>query len=192
MKTIFSLLKLTVLTLILFAVIYPLAIYGIAQIAPNQGKGETISVNGKVVGYQKIGQKFDKSNYFGGRPSAVDYNAAGSAGSNKGPSNADYLALVQKRIDTLLLVHPYLKKSDIPADMVTASGSGLDPNVSPQGALIQVKRIAKERKLDEAKVKALVESKINSAVVGPETVNVLELNVALDELSKKGSEVLSR
>lgn len=182
MKNLFSIIKLTVFTLILFAVIYPLAIYGIAQIAPNQGKGETISVNGKVVGYQKIGQKFDKSNYFWGRPSAVDYNAAGSAGSNKGPSNADYLALVQKRIDTLLLVHPYLKKSDIPADMVTASGSGLDPNVSSQGALIQVKRIAKERKLDEAKVKSLVKSKINSAVVGPETVNVLELNVALDEL----------
>ncbi|MFB9079151.1 K(+)-transporting ATPase subunit C [Flavobacterium procerum] len=182
MKTIFSLLKLTVATLILFSVIYPLAIYGIAQIAPNQGKGEKISVNGKVVGYQKIGQKFDKSNYFWGRPSSVDYNAAGSAGSNKGPSNPDYLALVQKRIDTLLLVHPYLKKSDIPSDMVTASGSGLDPNISPQGALIQVKRIAKERKLDEAKVKSLVESKINSAVVGPETVSVLELNVALDAL----------
>lgn len=182
MKTIFSILKLTAVTLILLAVIYPLAIYGIAQIAPNQGKGETISANGKVVGYQKIGQKFDKPNYFWGRPSAVDYNAAGSAGSNKGPSNAEYLALVQKRIDTLLLVHPYLKKSDIPADMVTASGSGLDPNVSPQGALIQVKRIAKERKLDESKVKALVESKINSAAVGPETVNVLELNVALDQL----------
>lgn len=182
MKNLFSILKLTAVTLILFAVIYPLAIYGIAQIAPNQGKGETISVNGKVVGYQKIGQKFDKSNYFWGRPSAVDYNAAGSAGSNKGPSNAEYLALVQKRIDTLLLVHPYLKKSDIPADMVTASGSGLDPNISPQGAFIQVKRIAKERKLDETKVKALVKSKINSAVVGPETVNVLELNVALDQL----------
>ncbi|URM38739.1 K(+)-transporting ATPase subunit C [Flavobacterium anhuiense] len=182
MKTIFSLIKLTAVTLILFAVIYPLAIYGIAQIAPNQGKGETISVNGKVVGYQKIGQKFDKSNYFWGRPSAVDYNAAGSAGSNKGPSNAEYLALVQKRIDTLLLVHPYLKKSDVSADMVTASGSGLDPNISPQGAFIQVKRIAKERNLAESKVKALVESKINSAVVGPETVNVLELNVALDQL----------
>ena len=182
MKNIFSLIKLTVALLLLFIVIYPLAIYGIGQLAPNQGKGETITVNGKVVGYQKIGQKFDKSNYFWGRPSAVDYNAAGSAGSNKGPSNAEYLALVQKRIDTLLLVHPYLKKSDIPADMVTASGSGLDPNISPQGAFIQVKRIAKERKLDETKVKALVKSKINSAVVGPETVNVLELNVALDQL----------
>ena len=182
MKNLFSIIKLTAVTLILFAVIYPLAIYGIAQLAPNQGKGETISVNGKVVGYQKIGQKFDKSNYFWGRPSAVDYNASGSAGSNKGPSNAEYLALVQKRIDTLLLVHSYLKKSEIPSDMVTASGSGLDPNISPQGALIQVKRVAKERKLSEDKVKALVQSKINSAVVGPKTVNILELNVALDEL----------
>ena len=183
MKNIFSILKFTLLTVILFAVIYPLAIYGIAQFAPNQGKGETISVNGKVVGYQKIGQKFDKPNYFWGRPSAVDYNAAGSAGSNKGPSNTEYLALVQKRIDTFLIVHPYLKKSEIPADMVTASGSGLDPNISPEGALIQVKRVAKERNLAETKVKALVESKINKpTVMGTPTVNVLELNVALDQL----------
>jgi K+-transporting ATPase ATPase C chain len=183
MKNIFSILKFTLLIVILFAIIYPLAIYGIAQFAPNKGNGETISVNGKVVGYQKIGQKFDKSNYFWGRPSAVDYNAAGSGGSNKGPSNPDYLVLVQKRIDTFLIVHPYLKKSDIPSDMVTASGSGLDPNISPEGALIQVKRVAKERKLSEEKVKALVETKINRpTVMGTSAVNVLELNVALDEL----------
>ncbi len=168
---------------VLLAVIYPMAIFGIAQLAPNKGKGETITVNGKVVGYQKIGQKFDKSNYFWGRPSAVDYNAAGSGGSNKGPSNSDYLTLVQKRIDTFLIVHPYLKKSEIPADMVTASGSGLDPNISPQAALIQVKRVAKERNLSEEKVQALVQAKINTpAVIGTATVNVLELNVALDEL----------
>lgn len=182
MKNIFSILKFTALTVILFAVIYPLAVYGITQFAPNKGKGETISVNGKVVGYQKIGQKFDKPNYFWGRPSAVDYNAAGSAGSNKGPSNAEYLALVQKRIDTFLIAHPYLKKSAIPSDMVTASGSGLDSNISAEGALIQVKRIAQVRKLSEAKVKVLVESKINKPAMGPATVNVLELNVALDEL----------
>lgn len=183
MKNIFSIVKFTVLTIVLFAVIYPLAIYGIAQFAPNHGKGETISVNGKVVGYQKIGQKFDKPNYFWGRPSAVDYNAAGSAGSNKGPSNPEYLALVQKRIDTFLVVHPYLKKSEIPSDMVTASGSGLDPNISPEAALIQVKRVAKVRNLSEEKVTALVETKINRpTVMGTATVNVLELNVALDEL----------
>jgi K+-transporting ATPase ATPase C chain len=183
MKNIFSILKFTLFMVVLLAVIYPMAIFGIAQLAPNKGKGETITVNGKVVGYQKIGQKFDKSNYFWGRPSAVDYNAAGSGGSNKGPSNSDYLAMVQKRIDTFLIVHPYLKKSEIPADMVTASGSGLDPNISPQGALIQVKRVAKERNLSEEKVKALVQAKINTpAVIGTATVNVLELNVALDEL----------
>ncbi|MDI5887239.1 K(+)-transporting ATPase subunit C [Flavobacterium yafengii] len=183
MKNIFSILKFTLFMLVLLAVIYPMAIFGIAQLAPNKGKGETATVNGKVVGYQKIGQKFDKSNYFWGRPSAVDYNAAGSAGSNKGPSNADYLALVQKRIDTFLIVHPYLKKEEIPSDMVTASGSGLDPNISPQGALIQVKRVAEARKLSEEKVKALVESKINvPTVMGTSTVNVLELNIALDEL----------
>ena len=183
MKNIISILKFTVLIVILFAVIYPLTILGIAQFAPNQGKGETLSVNGKVVGYQKIGQKFDKANYFWGRPSAVDYNAAGSGGSNKGASNADYLAQVQKRIDTFLVVHPYLKKSEIPADMVTASGSGLDPNISPQGALIQVKRVADARKLPEEKVKQLVEKMSNKLkVMGTETVNVLELNIALDQL----------
>lgn len=182
MKNIFSILKFTLFMVVLFAVIYPMAIFGIAQLAPNNGKGETVTVNGKVVGYQKIGQKFDKSNYFWGRPSAVDYNAAGSAGSNKGPSNPDYLALVQKRIDTLLIAHPYLKKSEIPSDMVTASGSGLDPNISPEGALIQVKRVAAARNLSEEKVKALVETKINAPTVGTSTVNVLELNVALDEL----------
>lgn len=183
MKNIISILKFTVLIVILFAIIYPLTILGIAQFAPNQGKGETFSVNGKVVGYQKIGQKFDKPNYFWGRPSAVDYNAAGSGGSNKGASNAEYLAQVQKRIDTFLVVHPYLKKSEIPADMVTASGSGLDPNISPQGALIQVKRVADARKLSEEKVKQLVEKMSNKPkVMGTETVNVLELNIALDQL----------
>lgn len=183
MKNIISILKFTVLIVILFAVIYPLTILGIAQFAPNEGKGETLSVNGKVVGYQKIGQKFDKPNYFWGRPSAVDYNAAGSGGSNKGASNAEYLTLVQKRIDTFLVVHPYLKKSEIPADMVTASGSGLDPNISPQGASIQVKRVADARKLSEDKVKALVEKMSNKpTLMGTETVNVLELNIALDQL----------
>ncbi|HCQ14183.1 K(+)-transporting ATPase subunit C [Flavobacterium sp.] len=185
MKNIFSIVKLTVLLGVLLAVIYPLAIYGIAQLAPNSGKGETISVNGKVVGYQKIGQKFDKSNYFWGRPSAVDYNAAGSAGSNKGPSNADYLAVVQKRIDTLLLAHPYLNKSDIPADMVTASGSGLDPNISVQGSKIQAKRIAEGRKISEDKVLEVIQKNTKKPLLGmfgTEKINVLQLNIELDKL----------
>lgn len=182
MKNIFSLIKITLVLLVLFAVLYPLAVYGVAQLAHNNGKGEVLAVNGKVVGYQKIGQKFDQSDYFWGRPSAVDYNAAGSAGSNKGPSNKEYLALVQKRIDTFLMDHPYLKKSQIPADIVTASGSGLDPNISLQAALIQVGRIASARGIDPKRIQKLIDSQLETSVFGPQKINVLQLNIALDNL----------
>ena len=183
MENIFSIIKITLLLIVVFALIYPLAIYGIAQFAPNSGKGETLSVNGKVVGHQKIGQKFNKSNRFWGRPSAVDYNAAGSSESNKRPSNQEYLAVIKKRIDTFLLVHPYLKKFQIPADIVIASGNGRDPNISPQAALIKVHHVAKERNLPAEEVQQLVESIIRKlAVMVTDTVNVLELNIALDQL----------
>lgn len=182
MKTIFSLIKLTIVTFVLLAVIYPLAMYGIAQLAPNQGKGETVTLNDKTVGYRRIGQEFNRSNYFWGRPSAVSYNAAGSAGSNKGPSNAEYLALVQKRIDTFLTAHPYLKKSEIPSDMVTASGSGLDPDISVQGAKVQIGRIAKARNIDESKIQKLVDDHVEKTLLGPQKINVLQLNIALDKL----------
>jgi len=182
MKNIFPMIKLTIVTLILFAGIYPLAVFGIAQFAPNHGKGETIALNDKTVGYRRIGQEFNQSNYFWGRPSAVNYNAAGSAGSNKAPSNPEYLALIQKRIDTFLIAHPYLKQSEIPSDMVTASGSGLDPDISVQGAKIQIKRIAAVRKIDESKIQKLISEHIEKSVFGPEKVNVLELNLALNKL----------
>jgi potassium-transporting ATPase KdpC subunit len=178
-------LKLTVVMIILLAMLYPLLISLIGKATPGAGKGETISVNGKVVGYEKIGQKFTDDNYFWGRPSAVDYNAAGSAGSNKGPSNPDYLQLVKDRIDSFLVHNPGIKKDEIPAEMVTASGSGLDPDISPAGAFVQVKRIAAIRNLPEAKVKALVEEHIQkplAGILGPSKVNVLKLNVALDNL----------
>lgn len=182
MKTIFSILKLTLASFLLLAVIYPLAMYGVAQLAPNHGKGEILELHGKTVGYRRIGQNFNQNNYFWGRPSAVNYNAAGSAGSNKGSSNADYLKQVQKRIDTFLIAHPYLKKSEIPSDMVTASGSGLDPDISIQGAKIQIKRIAKARNIDESKLQKLVETQIEKPVFGPEKINVLALNIALNKL----------
>lgn len=178
----FKIIKLTILTLILFAVIYPMAMYGIAQFAPNKGKGETIMLNEKVVGYRRIGQKFNQSNYFWGRPSAVDYNAAGSGGSNKAAGNKEYLALVQKRIDTFLIAHPYLKKSEIPSEMVTASGSGLDPDISPQAAMIQVKRVAKARNQSEEKITQLVNHTIENPIIGVPKINVLELNIALNKL----------
>ncbi|MGZ8557650.1 MAG: K(+)-transporting ATPase subunit C [Chitinophagaceae bacterium] len=178
-------LKLTLVMIILCAVLYPLLIAGIGKATPGGGKGETVSVNGKVVGYEKIGQKFTDDKYFWGRPSAVDYNAAGSAGSNKGPSNPDYLQIVKNRIDSFLVHNPGVKKEEIPAEMVTASGSGLDPDISPAGAYIQVKRIAAARNLPEEKIKALVEEHIQkplAGMLGPSKVNLLKLNIALDAL----------
>jgi K+-transporting ATPase ATPase C chain len=175
-------LKLTLVMIILCAGLYPLLIAGIGKATPGGGKGKTLSVNGKVVGYEKVGQKFTEDKYFQGRPSAVDYNAAGSAGSNKGPSNPDYLKIVQDRIDSFLAHNPGVKKEEIPADLVTASGSGLDPHISPTSAYVQVKRIAAVRNIPEEKIKTLVDETIETTVLGPSVVNVLKLNIALDEL----------
>ena len=175
-------LKLTLVMIILCAVLYPLLIAGIGKATPGGGKGRTVSVNGKVVGYENVGQKFTDDKYFWGRPSAVDYNAAGSAGSNKGPSNPDYLKTVQARIDTFLVHNPGIKKEEIPADLVTASGSGLDPHISPASAYVQVKRVAAIRNLPQDKVRTLVDQQIENKVLGPSVVNVLKLNIALDNL----------
>lgn len=177
-------LKLTLVMIILCSVLYPLLVAGIGKATPGGGKGKTLSVNGKVVGYELIGQKFTDDKYFWGRPSAVDYNAAGSAGSNKGPSNPDYLKTVQDRIDSFLVHNPGIKKEEIPADLVTASGSGLDPDISPASAYLQVKRIASSRSLPEGEVKALVDKHVVKPFMGlgPEKVNVLKLNIDLDNL----------
>jgi potassium-transporting ATPase KdpC subunit len=186
MKTqLFPALKLTFLCLVLFAVIYPLVVLGIAQFAPNKGKVQFIEKNGKVVGADNIGQKFTEDRYFYSRPSAAGYNVAGSAGSNKGPSNPDYLKDVQARIDTFMVHNPSVQKSEIPAELVTASGSGLDPHISPQAALIQVNRIAKVRNLPKDKLVQLVENQTEKpllSIFGTETVNVLKINIALDTI----------
>lgn len=175
-------LKLTLVMIILCAGLYPLLIAGIGKVAPGDGKGKTVSVNGKVVGYENIGQKFTEDKYFWGRPSAIDYNAAGSAGSNKGPSNPDYLKTVQDRIDTFLVHNPEVKKEEIPAELVTASGSGLDPHISPAGAYVQVKRVATIRNISEDKIRTLVGQHTEKTILGPSVVNVLKLNIELDNL----------
>lgn len=176
-------LKLTIAMIIICSVMYPLLIEAIGKATPGGGKGETISAHGRVVGYEKIGQQFTDDKYFQGRPSAVDYNAAGSAGSNKGPSNPGYLQIVKDRIDTFLVHNPGVTKEQIPAELVTASGSGLDPHITPESAYIQVKRIATVRGLPESKVKALVDTAIETSWIGPEEIiNVLKLNVALNQL----------
>jgi K+-transporting ATPase ATPase C chain len=114
----------------------------------------------------------------------VGYNAAGSGGSNKGPDNPDYLVQVQATIDTFMDHNPGISKADIPSDMVTASGSGLDPHISVQGTEIQVARIARVRRLDKTKVEELVKAHIEAPMLGmgPERVNVLKLNIDLDNL----------
>lgn len=182
--------KLTLVCILFFVGAYTFFVWGIGQIiAPNNGKGEIIhygnSNNNMKYGFVNIGQKFSADKYFWSRPSAVGYNAAGSGASNKGATNKEYLAQVQARIDTFLLHNPEVNKSDIPVEMVTASGSGLDPNMSPKSAFIQVKRIAKIRNISEQKLTNIVNGFVQKpfmGLFGPSSVNVLQLNVALDNL----------
>lgn len=177
--------RLTIICLIFFSGIYTLMIFGIAQFAPAHGEGENILLNGKIVGYKLEGQNFTSDKYFTSRPSAAGYNAAGSAGSNKGPTNPDYLKDVQNRIDNFLVHNKKIRKEQIPSELVTASGSGLDPDISPNGAYIQVPRIARVRGLTTEKVNSLVAEVIEKplfGLFGTERVNVLKLNLALDNL----------
>lgn len=183
-SNIFSAIKLTLVCMVFFAGVYTTIIWLVAQISPNNGKGEVIIQNGKTY-YSNIGQKFTDDKYFYSRPSAVNYNAAGSGGSNKGPSNPAYLADVQARIDTFLIHNPNITKSEIPSDLVTASGSGLDPDISVQAAKIQVKRIAKIRNISEATLLQIIDKQIEKPLLelfGTEKINVLKLNLALDKI----------
>jgi K+-transporting ATPase ATPase C chain len=178
--------KLTAVTIIFFIGIYTLIIWLAAQVTPNKGLGETVIVNNKVVGYKLEGQKFSDDKYFWSRPSAAGYNATASSGSNKGTTNPDYLKDVQSKIDTFLVHNPTVKKEEIPSDLVTSSGSGLDPDISVGAAKIQIARIAKTRNISQEKINALVENKIQKPLLGlfgTEKINVLELNIELDKLN---------
>jgi K+-transporting ATPase ATPase C chain len=178
-------LKLTLGCIVFFCGIYTIVILGIAQLVPGKGLGETVTSKGKFVGYALEGQTFNQDKYFWSRPSAVGYNAAGSGGSNKGPFDTAYLNSVQARLDTFLVHNPGIKKEEIPAELVTASASGLDPDLSPAGALVQVKRIAAVRGISEKKLCELVAQHTEGpllGLLGPSKVNVLKLNIALDSL----------
>ena len=177
--------KITLVLLVICSVIYPLMVAAVGKLTPGGGYGEMLTVNSKVVGYAIVGQKFTDDKYFNTRPSAVDYNAAASAGSNKGPANPEYLKTIQDRIDTFLVHNPGIDKKDIPAELVTASGSGEDPDLSPAAANIQVKRIAAIRHVGESKLSALVDEHTEAPLLGlfgPSKVNVLKLNIALDKM----------
>ncbi len=176
--------RLTLVCLVFFCGIYTMAVWVIAQLAPGQGKGFTVTENGKTH-HVNVGQAFTSDNYFWSRPSAVNYDAAGSGGSNYGPTNPDHLAKVQNRIEHFLEHNPGINKSEIPSDLVTASGSGLDPHISVQAAKVQVKRIATIRNISENSLEQLIQKHTEKPLLGlfgTERINVLKLNIELDKI----------
>ena len=174
-------LKLTLVSIIIFSGIYTMIVLGFTRaVLPGGGSVLLTDPSGKNTGGINIGQLFSDSKYFWGRPSAVNYDASGSAGSNKGPTNPEYLEIVKQRIDTFLVKNPGIDRKDIPSELVTASGSGLDPHISRQSAVIQIPRIAKARNVQESELMKLVESNIEEPVLGifgTERINILKLNI---------------
>ena len=189
-STLFKSFKLTIAFSLLFSICYIFVLWIFAQVAgPNKGNAEVLELDGKVVGAANVGQNFTEDIYFWGRPSCAGdgYDASSSAGSNKGPSNEEYLSEIKARIDTFLVHHPYLTREEVHAEMVTASASGLDPDISPKAAYAQVQRVAQARGLSPESVMALVNANTEGPLLGlfgPEKVNVLKLNIALEKAEK--------
>lgn len=176
---------------VLTGIFYPLGVTGPAQwLFPAQSDGSLIRVEGSVLGSHWIGQPFDDPGYFWGRPSAtgpMPYNASASSGSNLGPANPVLKNMVAGRVAKLTAADPE-NMAPVPVDLVTTSGSGLDPHISPAAAIYQVHRVAKARGLEEEAVKHLVEKTVEArqwGLFGEPRINILELNLALDRIRKK-------
>jgi len=187
-KNLFTAVLMTLVTTLLFGLLFPLVTTGLAQILfPRQANGELLTRNGHIVGSRLIGQSFTSAGYFHSRPSAAGtgYDAGNSGGSNLGPTNQTLIARIQQDADRLQVENP---SSSIPVDLLTTSGSGLDPHISPEAAEFQVPRIAKERSLSEDVVREAIRQHTESrqfGFLGEARVNVLELNLTLDEISPK-------
>lgn len=176
---------------VLTGLAYPLFMTGFAQLAfKSKANGSIVNQDGKAVGSSLIGQSFTGPNYFHGRPSAAGtngYDATASGGSNLGPTNHALTQVIQQRAAQVRQENGLATNAKVPADLVEASASGLDPDISPQSALLQVKRVARARNLPQAVVLELVNSHIQNrqlSILGEQRVNVLGLNLALDRMSK--------
>jgi len=176
---------------ILTGIVYPLVVTGVAQVIwHDKANGSVLSIEGKDVGSRLIGQPFSAPGYFWSRPSAtapVPYDASGSTGSNLGPTNPALLDAVRDRVTALRQADPRLT-GPIPVDLVTASASGLDPDISAAAALIQVHRVAATRGVPVDRVRQLVEAHVQGRTLGflgEPRVNVLDLNLALDRMAQK-------
>ena len=175
----------TALMMVLVGGLYHGVLWGIGRVVfPHQAEGSLLRrVDGTVIGSRLIAQKFVRREYFHPRPSAVDYNAASTGGSNYGPSNPEHLKLVQERLDDVMKQEG-VAASEVPSEMVTASGGGMDPHIPPRAAAIQARRVAAARKVDLTRVEALIAAQTEApalGILGRARVNVLELNLALDK-----------
>lgn len=189
-KILTAVLMLVVMT-VLTGIIYPLATTGLARVLfPYQAGGSLAYRDGRPVGSSLIGQKFTGPGYFHGRPSAAGpdgYDAAASSGSNLGPTNAKLVAAIAQRLETVRAENGLPAGTPVPADLVTASASGLDPDISPEAAYLQVPRVARARNLPEEQVRALVTKNITGrqfGLLGEPRVNVLQLNLELDKMGR--------
>jgi potassium-transporting ATPase KdpC subunit len=185
-QTIIALKFLLVMT-VLTGIVYPLFMTGVAQLSfPSQANGSLVKKDGKIIGSELIGQKFDSSIYFWSRPSAIGYNPVPSGASNYGPTSESLKKLVTARRISFAAKNSITDPSAIPKEMIFASGSGLDPHISPEAALLQLDRVATARNLDEAqkqKVRQLIRDKTEGPqflLLGEPRINVFELNLALD------------
>lgn len=186
-------LKISIFYFIVMSVIlglaYPFLMTGIAKFAfPEKSGGSLIEVDNRICGSILIGQIFTNGKYFHGRPSAINYDASNSGGSNWGPSNKKFIDQAAKNADTIRKENKLAVDAVIPADLVLASGSGLDPHISADSAMLQVKRVASERKISESVVRKIIQDNTGKRyfnIFGDSYVNVLKLNIALDSMDKK-------